>query len=214
MNYMTNNDKREEKVRSFIFSSKDMIKSVIRYILWRHHRLNAKEIQEIIGLKRQRTYDYLNELEESGELAVEYERLEDRPNINVKYYSINKLKLQEESDEYHKTEVNKKSTLRRINYSIAALIEAKTAIEGMALDEFKEYDDYKREEEDIWGCMPLVFFLKDHEYDDFYKGFFKLYKELEKKWGEEDKGKHDNNLLIIDFFKAFPSHLKTLSQKK
>lgn len=328
---MGKENEKKGKLPEFSFTSKDMIKSTIKYLLWRHHRLTAKDIQKILGLKRQRTYDYLKELVNDKELSIEYEKLKDRPNVNIAYYSIflprfydtccenlelkqaitkifelpdikevalfyqiypkfgmrkiedklvtiteketEKLSelfikifnedrksikevivdeerviiVQNEEEQYLliysdlskedkssieklsantkkyqseiykvfddlKTEAERNSIKNRINYAIAALVEGKTAIDKMTIEEFKKYDSYKKKE-GIWGVLPIVLFLKDSEYDEFFKEFIDLYDKLNEKWGEDVQGKHDNNVLVTSFFKKYPEEVYSMSRK-
>ncbi|MFX0066649.1 MAG: hypothetical protein ACFFC7_31300, partial [Candidatus Hermodarchaeota archaeon] len=71
------------------FSSKDIIKQAIRYaILSNGNKLRASEIQEKIGLKRQTTYNYLNELVASKKISIKYVQHPKKPGINIAYYSV------------------------------------------------------------------------------------------------------------------------------
>lgn len=72
----------------FLFLN-DIIKYAILYAVNSNgNKCSAKQIQDILGLKKQTTYNYLKELLDSGELMVSYETHETRTHINVAYYWI------------------------------------------------------------------------------------------------------------------------------
>ncbi|UYP47458.1 hypothetical protein NEF87_003743 [Candidatus Lokiarchaeum ossiferum] len=67
----------------------DIIKySILFLIFQRGNKCNAKQIQDILGFKKQTTYNYLKELINSGDLIVSSHSHETKKHINVSYYQV------------------------------------------------------------------------------------------------------------------------------
>ncbi len=204
---MPSNQANESLIDFETISSKEIIKTSMKYMIYRFGPLTAKNFQEKLNLKRQRTYEYLKELVSDEELNITYKPHPDRPNIKIAYYSIPDVKY----DPNCTAEIYKEICIRRINYAIAGFLEAKAAINKMSSDEFAVYDDFDNKNAKFYGATPGVHFLTDDEYVDYYQGFFNLMKEIRKKNKKrnEDIPKderiiHEGNLMIFGFFKNYP----------
>ncbi len=206
------------------FSSKDLIKATMRHIIFRHGRLTAKEIQDRLGLKRQTTYSYLNELVDDGKIEVKYEKLEDRPNLNIAYYSNKKCKdcLDQKKDKNFAYTDKMKNKLSGLSYEekvlkvtgsidtlLAALLEVKTYINKTISEETEEerekaLDDYLNQHSDLEGFLSGLILLTDEEYDELLTEIKNV---LNRFWqrsvDNEQVGSHSGHTFFYGFFKNF-----------
>ncbi|MFX0172261.1 MAG: winged helix-turn-helix transcriptional regulator [Candidatus Hodarchaeota archaeon] len=187
-------------------SSKSIIKGLIGFLLYRYGRLTAKQIQQKIGLKRQSTYNYLKELQEEGRIEAQYERLKDRPNLSIAYYSIKRQHIVDQEDktitQRHKEEFNVDKIKNSIDTNIAALLELKSAFNRMTN---VEIDAFIRCDRHAWGFYGFTWLLTDEEYGELQIKFKELIDRLHNKWSEsEDHGRHSGNVFIFAFYKSIP----------
>jgi Mn-dependent DtxR family transcriptional regulator len=185
-------------------SSKSIIKGLIGFLLYRYGSLTAKQIQQKIGLKRQSTYNYLKELQEEGRIEAQYERLKERPNLSIAYYSIKRHHVVDQEDkaitQRHKEEFNVDKIKNSIDTNIAALLELKSAFNRMTNDEI---DAFIRCDRHVWGFYGFTWLLTDEEYGELQIEFKELIDRLYKKWSEsKDHGKHSGNAFIFTFYKS------------
>lgn len=196
--------------KGFNYSSKDLIKSTIKFLLYRHGKLTAADLQYRIGLKRQSTYNYLNELLSSNEITVDYEPKPGKPNWNISYYSIKRRELPKELQNSSYTERvrnqdpewddKKKRMIDVFNMNIAAIIEAKAALANMSDEEFKSYIVMKP---DVWGIFTSIFLLTDEEYIELQLKFKKLINNFIEKSKEKDNLKQSGNIFSFGFIRNY-----------
>jgi hypothetical protein len=209
------------------FSSKDLIKATMRHIIFRHGRLTAKEIQDRLGLKRQTTYSYLNELVDDEKIEIKYEKLEDRPNLNIAYYSNKKCTdcLDQKKDKkdlnVSYTEKMKKKLsglpyeekITKVTGSIdtllAALLEVKTHI-NKTMDEKTEgerekaLNNYLDLQSDLEGFLSGLILLTDDEYNELLTEMkVVLNRFWQKSVDNEQVGSHSGHTFFYGFFKNF-----------
>ncbi|MFX1336783.1 MAG: winged helix-turn-helix domain-containing protein, partial [Promethearchaeota archaeon] len=190
-------------------SSKTIVKGIIVFLLFRSGSLTAKQIQKRIGLKRQTTYNYLKELQEEGRIEAKYERLEDRPNLSVAYYSIKKPPFSENEDkpltQRHKEGFSVEGIKNALDSNIAALIELRAAFNRMTHDEI---DSFVRCAPEVWGYYGFTYLLTDGEYGELQIEFKEMLNRLHKKWSEsQDHGKHSGNVFTFTFYKSVADFL-------
>ncbi len=214
----------ELKKEENIYSSGELIRPSILWLLLRKTELTAKDIQEALGLKRQTTYNYLKELEDKGWIKVEYRQHPSKPHMNVGYYSRVKKKgkkgkakkknwiypanryledLNADSDtsnpdcEYCDGDV-KKAIIEKINFGVAALSEKKKFIQSMSEEELKAFLETNKH---FPGPSLDVLLLTNDEFEEFGKRMDELYKDTLQRWLVENKDQHDENFVVVGFFK-------------
>ncbi|MFX0209344.1 MAG: winged helix-turn-helix transcriptional regulator [Candidatus Hodarchaeota archaeon] len=190
--------------RTDYLSSKTIFKGIIVFLIFRYGSLTAKQIQKRLGLKRQTTYNYLKELQEEGRIEVRYERLKDRPNLSVAYYSLKKPPLSEDEDkpltQRHKEGFSVKRIKNALDSNIAALLELRAAFNRMTDDEI---DAFVRSVPEAWGYYGFTYLLTDDEYGELQIEFKEMINRFNKKWSEsEDHGKHSGNVFTFTFYKS------------
>jgi DNA-binding Lrp family transcriptional regulator len=185
-------------------SSKTIFKGLIVFLLYQYGRLTAKQIIKRIGLKRQSTYNYLKELQEEGRIKAEYERLKDRPNLSVAYYSVKKSNRSEYEDksltQRHKKDFSVGKIKNALDSNIAALIELRATFNRMTDDEI---DSFIKCAPEVWGYYGFTYLLTDNEYGELQIEFKELINRLSKKWSEgQDHSEHSGNVFTFTFYKS------------
>ncbi|MFX0174490.1 MAG: hypothetical protein ACFE9L_21645, partial [Candidatus Hodarchaeota archaeon] len=183
-----------------------------RFILYKYRRLTAKEIQQKIGLTRQTTYNYLNELEAQKLVQVEYERVTKKKNVKVAYYSNTpprvenywpkEVQLLPLTDRPKHTRISFDEQIRRINrvldMSMAAIIETKTAINRLTEKEFYEYY-FRIPKAD--GFISFLILLNDEEFREYQKKMTETLNQLWKKYESDEVSEiPPQNIYIMSFF--------------
>ncbi|PWI48568.1 hypothetical protein CEE45_05870 [Candidatus Heimdallarchaeota archaeon B3_Heim] len=217
----TNDSKKEDN----FYSSGELIRPSILWLLLRKTELTAKDIQEFLGLKRQTTYNYLKELEDKGWIKVEYRQHESKPHMNVGYYSRVKKKAKpgaskkkkqwifpadnylakltasdDASDpecEYCDGKV-KNAIIEKINFGIAALSEKKKFIRNMSDEELTVFLETNKH---FPGPSLDVLLLTNDEFEQFGQRMKELYSTTIERWLIEHSNMHDENFVLVGFFK-------------
>lgn len=215
----------EPKKEDNLYSSGELIRPSILWLLLRKKELTAKDIQDALGLKRQTTYNYLKELEDKGWIQVEYRQHATKPHMNVGFYSRikkqpkkgfgnqkkqwiysaeryleNLTKSSDSSDpdcEYCDGNV-KNAIIEKINFGVAALSEKKKFIQEMS-DE--NLTSFLQTNKDFPGPSLDVLLLTNDEFAEFGQHMKKLYASTLERWLVQNKDQHDENFVIIGFFK-------------
>lgn len=222
-NKSTDNSKKKGN----FYSSGELIRPSILWLLLRKKELTAKDIQEALGLKRQTTYNYLKELEDKGWIKVEYRQHESKPHMNVGYYSRVKKKAKPGAAKKHKKQwifpadgyIAKLSTadgefsdpdceycdgkvknaiIEKINFGIAALSEKKKFIQSMSDGELTTFLKTNR---NFPGPSLDVLLLTDDEFEQFGQHMKELYSTTIERWLVEHSDQHDENFVVVGFFK-------------
>jgi len=220
----------EPKKEDNIYSSGELIRPSILWLLLRKTELTAKDIQEALGLKRQTTYNYLKELEDKGWVKVEYRQHPDKPHMNVGYYSRVKKKATKASSKKKKSWIYpaehylenlaadadsaapdceycdgdvKTAIIEKINFGIAALSEKKKFLQGMSDDELKSFLETNKH---FPGPSLDVLLLTNDEFSDFGQQMKQLYANTMERWLVENKDQHDENFVVVGFFKEWFSY--------
>jgi DNA-binding transcriptional ArsR family regulator len=215
----------EPKKEDNIYSSGELIRPSILWLLLRKTELTAKDIQEALGLKRQTTYNYLKELEDKGWVKVEYRQHESKPHMNVGYYSRVKKKakkgygkkkkqwiysadryLENLSADADSTDPDceycdgnvKNAIIEKINFGIAALSEKKKFLQGMSDAKLKSFLETNKH---FPGPSLDVLLLTNDEFADFGQRMKALYADTLERWLVEHKDQHDENFVVVGFFK-------------
>ncbi|MFX1504616.1 MAG: helix-turn-helix domain-containing protein [Promethearchaeota archaeon] len=191
-------------IKTDYLSSKTIFKGIITFLVFRYGSLTAKQIQKRLGLKRQTTYNYLKELLEEGRIEAKYERIKERPNLSVAYYSLKKSTVSEEEDkpltQRHKEGFSVERIKNALDSNIAALIELRATFNRMNDDEI---DAFVRCAPQVWGYYGFTYLLTDDEYGELQMEFKEMINRLNKKWSEsEDHGKHSGNVFTFTFYKS------------
>ncbi|MHA2096205.1 MAG: helix-turn-helix domain-containing protein [Candidatus Hodarchaeales archaeon] len=208
-----------------IYSSGELIRPSILWLLLRKTELTAKDIQGALGLKRQTTYNYLKELEDKGWVKVEYRQHETKPHMNVGYYSRVKKQPKEGSSKKNKQWIYsaerylenlaknadssdpdceycdgnvKNAIIEKINFGIAALSEKKKFIRGMSDEELTTFLENNKH---FPGPSLDVLLLTNDEFTEFGQHMKELYASTLQRWMVEHKDQHDENFVIVGFFK-------------
>jgi hypothetical protein len=197
---------------NYFFTQKDIIIGTIRFLLYKYRRLTAKEIQQKIGLTRQTTYNYLNELETQKLVQAEYEMVSKKKNVKVAYYSNTPPRGQDYFPEEVRhfplterpkhTKVSYEEQIRRINrvldMSMAAIIETKTAINRMTEKEFNEY--YTRIPETD-GFMNFLILLDEEEFQDYQRKMKETLNQVYAKYESDEITEiPPQNIFLMSFF--------------
>ncbi|MFW9929802.1 MAG: hypothetical protein ACFFD1_10460 [Candidatus Thorarchaeota archaeon] len=195
------------KEKPFSLKTGEIIKNSIIYLVFRYGGLTAKEIQKKLGLKRQTTYNYLNELVEHNEINTKEEFLDSNPNVKTLIYTYNRRNPEPIQYKIRFSELFKNKTANeirqelnyQINISIASLIEAFSFINSI--------DDKKLVEYAVETYSPIgpgmdMITLSDEEFEELGKGFEELLKNLWSSWRKRPT-KGGNNLFLAGGFKAF-----------
>ena len=210
-----------------LYTSGEIIRPAIMYLLMRKNELTAREIQSRLGLKRQTTYNYLKELEEKGWIKIEYRQHKTKPHMNVGYYSRAKHEKKEATGKKKKKELiypaeqyiksldegvsleedckycsgNVRDTIiEQINFGIAALSEKKKIIREMSDEDIKQFLKNNRK---FPGPIVQWFLLTNDEFEEFGRELKDLYERAINRWLVEEghKGHHDEDLFLISLFK-------------
>ena len=192
------------------YSNQDIIKATIKFVLYRHGKLTAKDIQEKTGLKRQTTYNYLKKMVDDESLDIEYEPKEGKPYWNITYYKIRRKDNSEEKKDISYTEKVKrrdkdwlerrKTILEILNLNMAALIEARTFIHNLTIEEFRDYILMKP---DIWGTFTSIFLLTDEEYTNLQSKFKEFMNEYMKSANTDSNAVKGKNVFLYSFLRDF-----------
>ncbi|UCE12208.1 MAG: MarR family transcriptional regulator [Candidatus Heimdallarchaeota archaeon] len=197
---------------------RSIYKESILFLLKRYEKLSAQQIQEKIGLKRQTTYNYLNKLKKQNLVQIDYLPHPENPRINVAWYSVksskkeipsdigNKIYLAEEvitnkEKQFSRSQI-KKMLLKKINFTMAALLEQKTIIEQLDDQKIIEYLHETYKTENYPGPFVSLVFLTNEEYKEIGEKFQDFFNQLWNKWREESPGQSDGNIFLYGFFKA------------
>ncbi len=214
----------EPKKEDNIYSSGELIRPSILWLLLRKTELTAKDIQDALGLKRQTTYNYLKELEDKGWVKVDYRQHPSKPHMNVGYYSrvkkspkkkgakkkqswiysaetyLENLASSDDSDpdcEYCDGNV-RNAIIEKINFGVAALSEKKKFIQAMSDEELKDFLEANKH---FPGPSLDVLLLTNDEFAEFGQRMKDLYADTLQRWLVENKDQHDENFVVVGFFK-------------
>ncbi len=197
------------KQSRFTLKTNEWIKEAIKYHLFRYGSaesgLTAKEIQERLGLKRQTTYNYLNELVETNEIETEEKFLESNPNnvktilykFKRKYPNPTKYKfrlmdlVKENNSQKVREELN-----RQIKMTLASLIETLGHVNSLNDDELIQY----ALNSDVGPAIDTIL-LNDREFKEL-RIILDEFEKLWDKWRKAENNEENKHLLILGSFKS------------
>lgn len=198
------------KEKKFELKTNDLIKDSIIYLVFRYNGLTAKEIQEKLGLKRQTTYNYLNELVENKEIETQEKFLESNPNVKTIVYTYKRRTPVSKTYNFRLMDVikdkNSKKIRKELNdqikMSLASLIETLGFINTI---EDKDLLNYALNSN--FGPGIDMILLSDNEYEELGRRFQEVLRELWNKWNsrtnEENEKEIDKHMFFLGGFRSF-----------
>ena len=189
---------------NYLLKKGEIIENSIAFHLFQYGELNAKQIQERLGLKRQTTYNYLKKLEKKKSVKIRYDPHPDNPNVKIAYYSYTKTNKPKDYQVELKSFYEGKTTQEirdsindQIDLTIASLIESKIFINNQNEENLK-----RLVEESSIGPGIDNLSLSDEEFEELGEELSKFISKLWKKWQLKDE-KPSKNHFIIGGFKSF-----------